>query len=328
MLLYEFALTPDLFDPAVVGVNPQLQIILVQLLRGMGDNGLVANLHNEGWHRHIITRLGGLPPYLRDQVMECLTILHDRNRLVAHPANVGGDPADDDAWLDLALASHHLVPFYSIFLSQALIDLRLQRVPTFHEPACIEVSGALNHPLWLARTQTLPLWQSLADYRRALTPILRHARTLSLVDPYLTPYEPRFFDTVELCAELLGRRGFNFRPGRIHIHASDPLRDARNPEPAQNRLIAWAGQLQPLTRRFRHRFKVFLWGKQPRGETFHDRYILTDQCGISVPGGLDYRNPPNRTTWTLLDYPTLTQRLQDYDPPTSPFTLLGDREIV
>jgi len=328
MLLYEFAMTPDLFDPLVVGLNPRLEIILVELLRGMCDNGLVANLHNEGWHKHVISRLRGLSPELQHQVIECFNTLYDRNRLVAHPARNGGDPADDHDWLELALVSHRRIPFHSIFLSQGLLDLRLQCDPTFQEAACIEFSCALNSPLWRGRSQTLPLTQSLADYRRALTPILRHARALTLVDPYLTPHERRFYGTVELCAQLLGQRGFETRAGRIHIHAGDPTaRTARNQEPVRDRLAAWASRLQPLVRRFRHRFKVFLWGRRPGGELFHDRYILTDQCGISVPAGLDYRNPPSRTTWTLLDNSTYLSRLQDYDQPTSPFDLLGMREI-
>jgi hypothetical protein len=322
-------MTPDLFDPVIVGANPQLEIILVQLLRGMCDNGLMANLHNEGWHNHIMTRLRGLSPDLQHRVIECLNTLYDRNRLVTHPAWAGGDPADDHDWLDLALTSHRVVPFYSIFLSQPLLSVYLQRHPAFNEPACIEFSGALNSPLWRGRTQTLQLTQSLADYRRALTPILRHARALTLVDPYLNPYEDRFFDTVDLCAQLLGQRGFNVRPGRIHIHAGDPtVSNARNREAVSKRLAAWAGKLQPLVGQYGHRFKVFLWGKHPGGERFHDRYILTDQCGISVPGGLDYGNPPGRTTWTLLDNNTRINRLQDYDPPTSPFNFLGDREIM
>lgn len=62
----------------------------------------------------------------------------------------------------------------------------------------------------------------------------------------------------------------------------------------------------------------------------HDRFILTDQCGISVPGGLDCRAEPEpaSTDWTLLDEDARTRRWSDYDPSTSPFHRVGYREIT
>lgn len=331
MLLYEFAMTPDLFDPGLISTNPQLEIILVELLRGMCDNGLVANLHNEGWHSYVRTRLTGLAPDLQHRVIECLTTLHDRNRLVTHPSRVGGNPVDDHDWFELALVSHRTVPFYSIFLSQTVLNIRLNHDPTFHEACCIEFSAALNSPLWRQRTRTIRLTQSIADYRRILTPILRHARALTLVDPYMNPHEDRFFDTVELGAELLGRQSFGVHhPGRVHIHVGNKevlLHGRRIIDTVRDRFNAWERRLQPLARRFGHRFRVFIWRKRPRGERFHARFILTDQCGISTPEGLDYSAPPTRTTWTLLEYGDFTARLQDYDPATSPFDLLGEREV-
>jgi predicted HTH domain antitoxin len=50
-----------------------------------------------------------------------------------------------------------------------------------------------------------------------------------------------------------------------------------------------------------HHCKVFLWEAYPGRETFHNRYLLTAQCGISVPAGLDWRadSTPNSTTRLL-----------------------------
>ena len=40
-----------------------------------------------------------------------------------------------------------------------------------------------------------------------------------------------------------------------------------------------------------------------RGETTHDCFILTDQCGIPTPAGLDRRthSHANSSDWSLLD---------------------------
>lgn len=324
MLLYEFAMTPDVFDPSVVGVNPALRIVLVELLRGMCENGLVANLHQAGWHRHIRQRLEELSPNLRRDIIECLNTLYDRHRLVAHPRRVAGDPANDADWLDLALESHRRSLFRGIVLSQALRD----SCPHC-DPAFMELSVALDSPLWRERQRSHNLVQREADYRAALTPILRHARALTLVDPYINCHEARYQATIRYCIELLGQRGYNVLPGRIHIHAGDPTnRRLRHHESVPDRLNAWESYLRRFIGRYPHRFKVFLWRKRRGGERFHDRYILTDQCGISVAAGLDCdAHSQHATTWMLLDERDRQLQLQKHDPPTSPFDLLGTREI-
>src|SRR5690606_30233327 len=43
------------------------------------------------------------------------------------------------------------------------------------------------------------------------------------------------------------------------------------------------------------RLEVFIW------DDFHDRYVISDLVGISVPYGFDTTSDPNaRTTWTRL----------------------------
>ena len=39
-MLYEFAMTPDLFDASVANSDERAGIILVELLRGIAENGL------------------------------------------------------------------------------------------------------------------------------------------------------------------------------------------------------------------------------------------------------------------------------------------------
>ncbi|MGI9860446.1 hypothetical protein SDD30_03545 [Moorella naiadis] len=95
-MLYEFAMTPDLFDASRVNTDGTAGIVLVELLRGIAENGLLANLHKDRWLRHVTeARVSTLPPTLKDKVMTCLKVLHDRHRLVRHPKCMSGDPSSD-----------------------------------------------------------------------------------------------------------------------------------------------------------------------------------------------------------------------------------------
>jgi hypothetical protein len=326
-VLYEFAMTPDVFETSVVDGDPTLGVVLVQLLRGMCDNGLIANLHRDRWARHVkedhLTRLS---PALRDKVIACLNTLHDRHRLVRHPRRMQGDPTADGEWLELALESHRRIPFHSIILSKALLsecgDSNI---------VLAELSAALDSPQWQSRRRSFTLTKCDADYRAALAPILRHARTLTLIDPYMSCCDSRFFNTVKICIDLLGQRGHAVLPACIHIHAGNPQDIYYHPESVVNCLSVWEQYLRPLMdTQHPHHFKVFLWEAYPGRETFHDRYILTDQCGISIPSGLDCRvdSAPNSTTWSLLDEEDRKRRLQDFDPATSSFRLSGERDVL
>ena len=77
-----------------------------------------------------------------------------------------------------------------------------------------------------------------------------------------------------------------------------------------------------------HRFRVFLWKSLHGSEHFHDRYILTEQCGLSIPGGLDCRNHshPNSTDFLLIDEAARMKHWDEYDPVTSPFDLVDKRD--
>src|SRR5215217_3934273 len=317
-MLYEFAITPEVFDKPTLSVDPSLAVVLVELLIGLRLNGMVANLHKDKWIRHVKDeRIALLSPSLKDKLLTCLDILQNRHRLVKHPRSAIGDPGTDDEWLDLALESHTRIPFHGIVLSQGLLTSCGHNCDAF-----VELNEVLDSSMWENRPHTRTLRKVRSDYRNALMPVLRHARALTLVDPYMSCQESRYFNTVKLCADLLGQRGHDVLRGRIHIHAGNPERDSNNPEMVEDRLSAWERKLRPLIDAWHpHRFRVFLWDQRAGGERLHERYILTDQVGIAVTAGLDYRDhsAPKSTTWALLDEKDRARRLEDYDRATSPF---------
>jgi len=324
-VLYEFAMTPDLFHSSVTSEDDPTGTTLVQLLRGIEKNGLLADLHKGCWGRHVTERIASLPDNLKRKVMDCLNILYDRHRLVRHPKCMYGDPASDPDWLNLALASHKRIPFHAIILSQALIDDYDQECDAF-----VEFISSPDSSQWLGRRQTLILTKCPDDYRKALNPLLRHAKSLNLVDPYLNSHESRYFETIKICSNVMGQRGHARLQGRIYIHSE--LENQRPYDPTRtvsDYLDAWSQKLRPLIVADEHRFRVFLWKALPRSEVMHARFILTDQCAVSIPDGLDCRihSHANRTYWSLLSEEARQQLLQDYDPSMSPFKLLGDREF-
>ena len=315
-MLYEFAMTPDLFDESIIGCNPNAETILVQILRGIAENGLLANLHKDRWIKHIIQqRIPNLPQRTKDKIMSCLNVLESRHRLVRHPKSHNGDPANDIDWLNITLTSHAETPFHAIFLSHNLISNCGQTCNEF-----VEFGEALNTVQWNNRKRNVELRKTHDEYRNALGPILGHAKTLSLIDPYLNSQESRYFDTIDICSHIMGKRRQAGLHGRIHLHAEFRRQNPKN-EAEFDCLNNWTNKLRPLVKRDGHSFTIFLWESFRNLESMHDRYIITDQCAISAPGGLDCRSRshPNRTVWSLLDEENRRSILSDYDPNTGLF---------
>ena len=321
-MLYEYAMTPELFDSNFLNTNDPNGIILVEILRGLAQYGLLANLNKGSWIRHVEARANTLSPVLKDKIFSCLKILNDRNRLVKHPKTMTGNPSIDCDWLELALVSHNRIPFHAIILSQELIDNCKCECSEF-----VEYSASLDSSQWInCKKRTLTLTKTSTKYCFYLAPVLRYARKLALVDPYLKCVK-RYTDTISICSKLLGNRGHNRLEGQIEIHAAaSKLKPHGN---VDNCLAEWKRKLQHLANEDRHKFKIFLWESKPGSESMHDRFILTDQCGFSIPGGLDCRNSSdsNSTDWSLLDEDARKKRWADYKRPTSPFELLKSAEI-
>jgi hypothetical protein len=332
-VLYHFAITPDVFEPALLTATSRESVILVELLRGIADNGLLANLQAGAWHTQIRSQfdMPSFSPDIRDKLRSCLTVVDNRNRLIRHPAG-SVLPADDDfRWLRWAVERHQsdaTYPMKGVVSTDAFMELS-----EIANPVLVQIAGVLDHPCWQDRPKSIRFPKTKPELQKALKPLLRYANLVTLIDPYMTPTKPRFFDTVQYCADLLGSHDGQQRRGLIHIHAGDPMHlgDIADKETAANRLDRWERELQPVIAQWKYQFEVFLWRNQPGGKAFHDRYLITEQCGISAPGGLDFEDDPTRanlTSWSWLE-PAIMRDvlLNEFHRTKSPYQFLGSRRI-
>lgn len=333
-MLYHFAITPDVFDPTILTASSRESVVLVELLRGIADNGLLANLHSGAWHRQIKQQydVEACSPAVRDKVRTCLTVIYDRNRLIRHPAGSELPDTDECRWLRWAVERHQSdlgYPWHGIVATDEYVHFS-----EIVDPVLVALSGVLDHTCWQGRPKSIRLPKTDVELKAALTPLLKYAERVTLVDPYMTCVQSRFFDTVQQCANLLGKHDGRQARGLIQIHAGDPryLGDDAYNETAADRLDRWERELKPVIAQWGHKFEVTLWANRSGGKKFHDRYLITDQCGISMPGGQDFESDPTRanlTTWSWLEPPIIRDiLLQEFHPVKSPYLLLGSRRIT
>jgi hypothetical protein len=314
-LFYEYAITPDVFDPAYVASDPRLEVILIQMLKDICENGMIADLHDGYWSETVRLRLDAITSSsLKDRIQTLFNRLKDLNRFVLHPKTENSIINSDIEWLKLAINSQ----VDEIISSHRVIE-QLDKTAI----RIINALEILDSAPWSNRRRTMTLKTNEAYYRPVLEPILRHARSLTIVDPYFSPHKDRFINFLKLCLEYLGKRGEGkILPGRIIINTGDPaketkLRDAPT-EDIKQRKDAWKRKLIELTKDIPHEFNVhFRTNGKNGGAKFHDRYILTDQCCIAIPLGTDTcsDNTSTTTTWCFLDHQDMLLKKKEIIDP-------------
>lgn len=322
-MLYEFALTPDIFCKDLIQEESRASEILVDLLQKLLISGLLAEFQGTAWRKTVFERVDSLPQQSKKKIQTLLTTLKDRNRLVRHPKQNAYQLSTDEDWLRLILDGHKLVPFHGIVLQNSLLNKNF-----YNDDALIEFFSIKESMQWdnLDR-RTVTVEKTHHAYRNAMEPILRHAKSVKLVDPYLNPTDQRFIKTVDSCSELLGKRRYAKASGFVEIHTGTK-QDATTQD-NELRLNQWIKELKSLKDRDGHSFEVFLWNQQPGKRKMHDRFLLTNQCGFSVPWGFDHLRATHdeSSDWSLLDYEVYIKRWNQYSSQSTSLDLFDKRKI-
>lgn len=275
-----------------------------------------------------------MPREVWHDIEACLNRLKDTNRLVLHPKGASDAGNDDYRWVKCALERQTAAGgplFNAVFATDVVLECS-----EIQDDALVPLSKALRCTQWQDRLRSGTLLKTESSLQNALRPFLRYARKVVLIDPYMTCRNDRFFNTVQHCANLLGRGYENETRGAIVIHAGDPMFFGREEhrEPVADRLNRWEDALRPVVDYWGHSCQVLLWGQKPGGPRPHARYIITDHhCGVVIEHGLDFlpdkeSSLANMTEWSVLGHKRVASILQgDYHHAKSPFKYLGMRKV-
>jgi len=81
--------------------------------------------------------------------------------------------------------------------------------------------------------------------------------------------------------------------------------------------------------RVQHAVQVVVWGPDESGKSMHDRFLLTNQCGVMAGESFECKNESTKrkTTWTLLDKETWGERREDLIRDVGPYEWIAERSI-
>lgn len=323
-MLYEFALTAGIFDQFPQVSQPITNQALVQVLYGVRQNGLLANLYNGSWWAEVKRKQNGLPFEIRRLIVELLSQLWDRGLIIHRAKQLGRCPQSDAEWLEEALASHEQMAMHSIVTRKSTMDRRTGL------PACVlPLEEILLHRLWNERRKTRRIARTQTNFEDALAPILSTARSVDLIDPHLAFRVYRgnleFLRTLTLLDECAapGSRRCSLSRFRIHTEDHDEI-----PADQYDRVVRQIKDAMPGVTQCNARRGFYAWRSRPNGKPFHNRRILTNHAGLSCPWGLDIHEGPNTTPgddeWSLLDYEDRVAIAEDFQENSSPYDLIEE----
>ncbi|MCY4027542.1 MAG: hypothetical protein OXH75_14690 [Acidobacteria bacterium] len=293
-LIADYAITPDVFDRTSYSTPAECEARIETIREAMLTEGLVRNLRAGAW-RHIF-RSDTRPWHRRGT--ELVKKLATQNRLVPFRSELPAPPRDDRSWCAEALATHAASPFRG-----GVIVTESVKGDYVGEPLVARIDRLAGVRWWSERSPSVTLARTLAAYETHLDLLLRHSSLLVFIDPYLDPAERQYRHV----RRLLTRAGNRSPTPTIEIHRAITEEQRPRRHLADRR---HQGQAADEGARIEHRFRdvladplraaglsagVFIWSK------FHDRFLLSNLAGVSLPYGFaTATNVREVTRWTRL----------------------------
>jgi hypothetical protein len=282
-MIDEYVVVPDVFDAAsyanATAIDMCMDILKEPLLM---EGALVADLGSGGWSRFCAQPSQQLHRRCREIVRK----LALKNRLRPHPLAGNTMPVTADDWCREGLAAMRGESFTGIIAGDATKK-------AFDAPQIASIEKLTSADWYRQRTRSVTIDRKTNQYLQVLDKLLKHARSLMFIDPYLDPSASNYREFYKLLLPLVGR---DCQP-KIELHRTcfdGAGRDRYFPSQDE-----WAGRFSKLKEGLGGtglKIEIYLW------ENFHDRHLITDLVGILIGAGFDITGQANDpSTWARLD---------------------------
>ena len=196
-LLADYAITPDVFDVTSYSNDEVCAARLETICEAMLTEGLVRDLRNGQWLS--LFESGDRAWHRRGT--ELVKTLATQGRLIQHGPELPNSPPDDKSWCAEALATHTTRPF-----SGGVIVTKTVKAEYANKPLVSRIDRLPNTRWWAARSPSVTLQRTLADYQKHLDPVLRCSNSILFIDPHLDPAKRGYHDFGALLALSGGRK--------------------------------------------------------------------------------------------------------------------------
>ncbi len=303
----ETTLTPQLFEEAFLSDitnKNSLRDIFRDVVR---SSTIIVVLSKKEWEKAVEKYIEKLPQETQNIFQTLLKTLSDRHRIVGHD-DIDMVPSNEDQWIASA----------KFFHKKSQLD---KIISTKEIPPLIETPEALkNGEEWenMISKQSEKIIQTKNTMEKKLGRLLHYARKVTIIDPYFNPHFAHYSKSLQIILEKLAyRRGMRKKGAKINIHLK------YDEKFIQKNIKDWQRKKDEISEEFGHDLKVYFWDDSNTPLRIHDRFIITDQYGVSVGDGLNIHSSSiqKKSTWAILDNQAMIDTLDEYSENTSEYVL-------
>ncbi|MBU4261099.1 MAG: hypothetical protein KKC76_04360 [Proteobacteria bacterium] len=219
-------------------------------------------------------------------------------------------------WLNRVEAEHAERPFHAVLAREN------PRGCGYVVPA--ERLVAEGHPRWVVPDNP-PVARNAVELVAAVAPMLRACRHIVFIDPYFDPTKQRFMEPMAGFLYEIWANRYGAENPRVELHTAID-RFFRDHERGQNRnpdeeRRACSNLIHEMQRRLPgiipagKEVYFTVWKQREQGQKLHNRYILSEFCGVAFGTGLD-QNDDQAAAETddlhMMDAAKLAARWQEY----------------
>lgn len=302
-ILKEVTFTPNVFDKDIALENERKFAKLLNALEDIIDSGIIIGISRQ-WQGEINNLFEKHSDNDKSELQEIFKQLSDRHRLVVYPIN-SDFGNNEDNWINQANIINKKRSFDVIIASK---DSTTTKQIDHVDRGLFKNKGAK------VNKQT----QSFMD--NMLSPILSYAEIVTIIDPYFSFEHQRFKDALEIICKNLGNHHGIKEDAVIDIQTSIKAM-LENKEFKWQIADQWAKIIKTFEKKYGHVITLKIW-EEEKEEKWHERWVITNQCGIFIGKGSDISEWTD-STWSLLDWDELADITNKFDTNRKIYNYIG-----
>jgi hypothetical protein len=282
----EVTLTPHIFESSNLLNDDRKFERLLNALEDLAESGQLIGVFFD-WFEKINNNILELSEDERDEIEEILKYLNDRQRIVCIQNKISNSN-DENFWIEEALKFNKIRNFELILATKQKDIIKSFETIDRRTIKALGYKGAKV------------LAQTKENMKKLLMPILAYAEIVKIYDPYFDFTKQRYIEAFEIICETLSFKHGNQESAIIEIHTSIKTILDKNDLINTNILNIFSEKLIDFEKLYKHEITIRIWEDRENNK-WHDRWIVTNQCGINLGKGSDTSKWTD-ATWGIVDY--------------------------
>jgi len=309
-ILKEVSFTPQAFEKEFNFSNKKRFGKLILILENLIDSGIIITA-SSNWKEQVFNFLSKYNDDEKEDIVSLLKEIDDRQRIASYPSSEIYN--EENRWIEKI----------SILNSKRTLDF----VAGTDNKSIVKTVESIDKKSYMNMGAKVEK-QTAGFMQKMLEPILAYADIVKVFDPYFS-LEPqvgekdRFKKTLEIiCKNLSSKHGKNNK-AIIEIHTSIKSMLNRDKQFVWQYTLDMPRIIKQFEQKYNHTISINIWEEIKKENEWHERWIITNQCGIFIGKGGDISNWTD-STWGLLDWEEIPKITSKFNKNRSIYNFIGE----